>query len=78
MAYSAWVGFFAPAGIPTDISARLGKELLSILKDPATSDKIRAIGFDPRPGSAETLAAVHRAEMISVAATVKAAGIKAE
>ncbi len=78
MAYSAWLGFFAPAGTPKDIAVRLGNELLSILKDPATSDKIRAIGFDPRPGSAETLAAVHRAEMISVAATVKAAGIKAE
>jgi hypothetical protein len=41
-------------------------------------EKIRAIGFDPRPSDAETLAAVHRAELTSVAATVKAAGIKAE
>lgn len=40
-------------------------------------EKIRAIGFDPRPGNAETLATVHRAELTSVAATVKAAGIKA-
>ncbi len=78
MAYTAWVGFFAPAGIPKDISVRLGNELLSILRDPATMEKIRAIGFDPRPGNAETLAAVHRAELTSVAATVKAAGIKAE
>ncbi len=72
------MGFFAPAGIPKDISARLGTELLSILKDPVTMEKIRAIGFDPRPGNAETLATVHRAELTSVAATVKAAGIKAE
>lgn len=78
MAYSAWVGFYAPAGVPKEITARLSSELLSILKSPAIIDKIRAIGFDPRPGDAETLAAVHRAEMISVAATVKAAGIKAE
>lgn len=78
MAYTAWLGFYAPAGVPKEISVRLGKELLAILKDPATTEKIRAIGFDPRPGDAESLAAVHRAEMASVAATVKAAGIKAE
>jgi tripartite-type tricarboxylate transporter receptor subunit TctC len=78
MAYSAWLGFYGPAGIPKDISTRLATELLSILKDPVTMEKIRAIGFDPRPGNAEALAAVHRAEMSAVAATVKAAGIKAE
>jgi tripartite-type tricarboxylate transporter receptor subunit TctC len=78
MAYSAWLGFYGPAGIPKDISTRLATELLSILKDPVTMEKIRAIGFDPRPGNAEALAAVHSAEMSAVAATVKAAGIKAE
>ncbi|MGV3571534.1 MAG: Bug family tripartite tricarboxylate transporter substrate binding protein [Ramlibacter sp.] len=78
MAYTAWIAFYAPAGIPKEINTRLSNELFSILSNPAVMEKIRAIGFDPRPGNAESLAAVHRAEMASVAATVKAAGIKAE
>jgi tripartite-type tricarboxylate transporter receptor subunit TctC len=78
MTYSAWVAFFAPAGVPKDISMRLGNELLAVLQNPAVMEQIRALGFDPRPGDAQSLAAVHRAEMASVAATVKAAGIKAE
>jgi hypothetical protein len=36
------------------------------------------VGFEPRTGDAEALAAAHKAELSSVAATVKAAGIKAE
>jgi len=78
MEYSAWVAFFAPAGIPKDIADRLGRELLTILKDPGIDVKIQAIGFDPRPADGEALGALHRAEMSSVAATVKAAGIKPE
>ncbi len=78
VAYTAWIAFYAPAGIPKDAATRLTNDLFSIVNNPAVMDKIRAIGFDPRPGNAESLAAVHRAEMASVAATVKAAGIKAE
>jgi tripartite-type tricarboxylate transporter receptor subunit TctC len=78
VAYTAWLGFYAPAGVPKDIATRLANELFSIVNNPAVMDKIRAIGFDPRPGNAESLAAIHREEMATVAATVKAAGIKAE
>ncbi len=76
--YSAWIGFFALAGSPPDAVARLRGELQTILKDPTIHDKVRSIGFEPRPGDAEALAALHRDELKSVAATVKAAGIKAE
>ncbi|MES3013841.1 MAG: tripartite tricarboxylate transporter substrate binding protein [Pseudomonadota bacterium] len=78
MEYSAWIAFYAPAGVPKDIAGRLGRELLAILKDPTIGAKIRAIGFEPRPADAEALHVLHRAEMASVAATVKAAGIKPE
>jgi len=78
MVYSAWVGFFAPGGVPRDISARLNRELMAILRDPAVQDKMRAISWEPRPGDAEALAELLRTEIKSIAATVKAAGIKAE
>lgn len=76
--YSAWVAFFVPAGVPREIASRLAAELLAVLRLPATADKIRGIGFEPRTADADALAAAHRAEMTAVAATVKAAGIKAE
>lgn len=78
VAYSAWIAFFAPAGSPPDAVAKLRGELRAILKDTTIQEKIRSIGFEPRPGEADALAALHRAELKSVAATVKAAGIKAE
>lgn len=78
MAYSAWVGFFAPAGSPPDAVAKLRSELHAILMESTIQERIRSIGFEPRPGNADALAALHRAELKSVAATVKAAGIKAE
>jgi len=78
MVFSAWVGFFAPAGVPRDISARLNRELMAILRDTAVQDKMRALSWEPWPGDAEALAELLRAEIKSIAATVKAAGIKAE
>jgi len=76
--YSAWVAFFVPAGVPREIASRLATELLAVLRLPATADKIRGIGFVPRTAEADALAATHRAEMATVAATVRAAGIKSE
>jgi tripartite-type tricarboxylate transporter receptor subunit TctC len=76
--YSAWLAVFGPSGIPREVLSHLSAELLAVLRSPATAEKIRGVGFEPRTGDAEALAAAHRAELSSVAATVKAAGIKAE
>jgi tripartite-type tricarboxylate transporter receptor subunit TctC len=76
--YTAWVGLYTTAGVPADIVARLRSSLLKIVNDPAIKDKIRSVGFDPRPGDADALSALHRAEMAKVGNVVKAAGIKAE
>jgi tripartite-type tricarboxylate transporter receptor subunit TctC len=76
--YTAWIGLYAPAAVPADVVARLRSTLLKIVNDPAVKDKIRSVGFDPRPGDAEKLSATHRAEITKVGNVVKAAGIKAE
>jgi tripartite-type tricarboxylate transporter receptor subunit TctC len=78
MSYTAWLGMYAPAGLPPEVATRLRAELLAIVQDPAFAEKVRAIGLDPHPGDAEALAELHRAEIKSVAATVKAADIKPE
>ncbi len=76
--YTAWIGLFAPAAVPADIVARLRGSLAKFLSDPATAEKILAIGWDPRPGDAAALGAAHRAELAKVGKVVKAAGIKPE
>ncbi len=78
MEYTAWIGVFAPAGVPKDIVARLSSTLTKIVNEPAVMEKIRGIGFEPRPGDADATAALHRAELVKFGHVVKAAGIKAE
>lgn len=78
MEYTAWIGLFAPAGTPKDIVARLSTTLAKIVHEPAIMEKIRGIGFEPRPGDAEAMASVHRTELEKVGQVVKAASIKAE
>lgn len=78
MEYTAWIGLFAHAGVSKDIVARLSTTLANIVNEPAIMEKIRGIGFEPRPGDAEAMASVHRTELAKVGQVVKAAGIKAE
>ena len=76
--YVAWVGFFAPAGTPKDITARLSAEILKVLKQPDTVEKIKAVGFEPVPAGAEEFAVAHKAEIARLAKVIKEAGIKIE
>jgi len=41
-------GMFAPAGTPAPIVERVARDTLDVLKDPATVEKLRSIGFDVR------------------------------
>lgn len=78
MDYTAWIGFWAPAGLPKEIATRLSDEILASLKDPEVLKKMRALGSDPRPTGPEAFAALQRAEMVKVGNVVKAARIAAE
>lgn len=78
MDYTAWIGFWAPAGLPKEIATRLSDEILASLKDPEVLKKMRALGSDPRPTGPEGFAALQRAEMAKVGNVVKAARIVAE
>ncbi|MES2415309.1 MAG: tripartite tricarboxylate transporter substrate binding protein [Pseudomonadota bacterium] len=78
MDYTAWIGFWAPAGLPKDIATRLSDEILASLKDPEVQKKMRSLGSDPRPTGPEAFAALQRAEMTKVGNVVKAARIVAE
>lgn len=76
--YSAWVGVFAPAGIPVAIGERLGAEIAAVLRQSETAAKIVSVGFDPMIGGPDILAALLKAEIDRAAKVVKDAGIKPE
>ena len=46
---SAWQGLVAPTGLPTPILTRLNTEVVRILKEPATIEKLHAFGNEPAP-----------------------------
>lgn len=51
--YSAWIGLWAPAGLPKDIASRLTAEVQASLKDPEVQRKMTAAGSTPRPEGPE-------------------------
>ncbi len=50
---SAWQGLIGPAGLPATIVARLNAEVVRILKEPATVQKLHAVGDEVTPSTPE-------------------------
>ncbi len=46
---TGWFGIVAPAGTPDDVIAKINAAFVTALKDPATVERIRALGSDPLP-----------------------------
>jgi tripartite-type tricarboxylate transporter receptor subunit TctC len=44
--FPTWYGFFAPAGTPPEVVARLEAEILSIMKEAPMAEKMRTLGND--------------------------------
>lgn len=52
-AVTSWLGIAGPAGIPPQMQARLNAELVAILKEPETIERLKRIGGEPRPTTLE-------------------------
>jgi tripartite-type tricarboxylate transporter receptor subunit TctC len=53
---NSWQGLFAPAGTPTDILARLNKDIVEVLRERTVEDQLMAQGFEIVGSSPEGLA----------------------
>jgi tripartite-type tricarboxylate transporter receptor subunit TctC len=73
-----WWGFYAPAGTPADIVARLNREMNLILATADTRKRLAAEGAEPAGGSPSDLGAYHRAYYERWEKVIRAAGIKAD
>ncbi len=77
-AVSAWFGLVAPANLPADVSAKLGKALQTVLARPDIREKIQMAGVDVDAQDSATLAKTIDSEIKKWAVWVKAANITPE
>ena len=73
--YNFWLGMLAPAKTPRPIITRLNAETVKSLQSPELTERLKALGAVPMPMSPEQFDAYIRAELVSIADIVKAAGI---
>jgi len=69
-----WFGIVAPAGTPPEVVARLNAAFVAELKEPATVERIRALGSEPMPQTPAEFAAYIQREIDKWTKVVKAAG----
>jgi tripartite-type tricarboxylate transporter receptor subunit TctC len=75
---TGWLGYGAPKGTPTEIVARLQREVNAVLADPAINARLRELGSIPLPGSTADFAKLIADETDKWGKVVKFAGLKAD
>lgn len=73
-----WFGLVAPAGTPPDIIAGLNAAFVKALNDPAAAAKIRELGAEPAPSSAQAFAQFIASESAKWGRLIADTGIKGE
>jgi tripartite-type tricarboxylate transporter receptor subunit TctC len=71
-----WFAFIVPAGTPSEITALLNREIVKLISQPDTKEKIAALGFTAVGSSADQAAALFRTESAKWERVIRATGIK--
>ena len=73
-----WWGILAPAGVPAAIVSKLNGEIVGILRQPDSAQRLEAEGAEPRPVSSAEFARVIAAELDKWARVARESNIRAE
>ena len=73
---SPWFALVGPAGLPPEIVARLNKETIATLANPAVREQMMKQGFTPRTSTPEELATFLRTKIPVWKTALAAAGIE--
>jgi tripartite-type tricarboxylate transporter receptor subunit TctC len=74
---TAWIGIFAPAGVPAPVLTRLHEEINRLLADPELRGKVLGVGgLEPFVSTREEFAALIRAEYAKYGEVVRATGVR--
>jgi tripartite-type tricarboxylate transporter receptor subunit TctC len=76
--FVTWSGFFAPAGTPKDVIAKLNQEISRVMADPDVKQRLINLGGEPIGGPPEVLGERVRREMSMWTSLVRDAGAKAD
>jgi tripartite-type tricarboxylate transporter receptor subunit TctC len=71
---SGWFGLVAPAATPPDIIAKLNAAVVTALKDPEVTQRIRLIGMEPAPTTPAEFAALIDSEIDKISKVLAKAG----
>ena len=74
----AWVGVLVPAGTPREVTARLHQEIVKIIGEPDTRERLAALGLEPVGDSPEQFSAQLKVEMEKWTKIIRAAKIRVE
>jgi len=73
-----WFGLFAPAQTPRPVIVAVNTAVNRALADPQVLQKMRSQLYDPKPGSADDMAAFVKNEVTKWGRTIREANIKAD
>lgn len=74
---TAWLGVFAPSGVPAPVLSRLHEEINRLLAAPEVRDRILGVGgLEPFVSTREEFAALIRAEYAKYGEVVKTTGVR--
>ena len=78
LSITPWGGIFGPKGMPRDITDRLSRELIALLKRPEVREAFGLLAFEPRGSTPEELAAFTKQQLEVWRRVVGEVGIKPE
>lgn len=73
-----WIGLFAPAGVPKDVSNRVYAELAAVMAQQDLKDRLNELGMTPDVAPGEKFAPQIKADAAKWTALIKKAGITAD
>jgi len=73
-----WIGLFAPAGTPREVTAKLNAEVVRIVHLPDVRARLDGMGVEPLGNSSEQMAEWIKREIAKFGPVAKAANIKVE
>jgi tripartite-type tricarboxylate transporter receptor subunit TctC len=74
-AVESWQGYFAPAGTPPAVVAKINRDIQSVLATPETRAKLEDMGFKVAGGTPGDMAQTLATERLRYAKTIQTAGI---
>lgn len=73
---SPWFALVGPAGLPPEIVARMNKQIVAVLANPAVREQMMKQGFTPKSSTPEELSAFLAAQVPVWKSALKVAGIE--